>query len=72
MDHYEALALRLGREPNLLREYRGRLAENRLTHPLFDADRFRRHIEAAFLKMWALWQAGEEPRSFAVPALKTI
>jgi protein O-GlcNAc transferase len=67
MENYEALALRLGREPTLLREYRNRLAENRLTHPLFDADRFRRHVEAAFLNMWNLWQAGEEPRSFAVP-----
>ena len=47
-----------------------RLAENRLTHPLFDTERFRRHIEAAYLQMWEIWQRGEQPRSFAVEAEK--
>jgi predicted O-linked N-acetylglucosamine transferase (SPINDLY family) len=67
-EDYEALALRLAREPNLLRAYRDRLAENRLTCALFDTDRFRGHIEAVFLKMWELWQVGEKPKSFAIPA----
>src|SRR5262249_47955570 len=48
LEDYETLALRLAREPNLLRAYRDRLAENRLTYPLFDTDRFRRNIEAAY------------------------
>jgi predicted O-linked N-acetylglucosamine transferase (SPINDLY family) len=42
------------------------LQHNRLTHPLFDTDRFRRHIEAAYTQMWELWQRGESPRSFSV------
>jgi protein O-GlcNAc transferase len=65
---YEALALRLARDPQLLRAYRARLAANRLSYPLFDTVRFQRQIEAAYRRMWELWQNGEKPRSFAVPA----
>ena len=68
MEDYEALALRLAEDPSLLQGYRNRLATNRLTHPLFDTERFRRHIEAAYLQMWEIWQRGEQPRSFAVEA----
>jgi predicted O-linked N-acetylglucosamine transferase (SPINDLY family) len=72
IEDYEALALRLAKDdPSLLEGYRNRLATNRLTHPLFDTDRFRRHIEAAYLQMWEIWQRGEQPRSFTVEALHT-
>jgi protein O-GlcNAc transferase len=40
-----------------------------LRSPLFDADRFRRHIEAAYLTVWEIWQRGESPRSFRVEAV---
>jgi protein O-GlcNAc transferase len=63
---YEAVALRLAQEPQLLASYRARLAENRLTHPLFDTDRFRQNLEAAFSRMWERWQNGENPMSFEV------
>ena len=33
---------------------------------LFDNDRYRRQIEAAYIKMWEIWQCGEPARSFAV------
>ena len=39
---------------------------NRDSHPLFDTDRFRRHIEAAYVAMWERQQRGEPPASFAV------
>jgi protein O-GlcNAc transferase len=65
---YEALALQLASNPARLGELRDRLAANRLTHPLFDTDRFRRDIEAAYLQMLAIAQRGEPPRSFAVGA----
>jgi protein O-GlcNAc transferase len=68
LEDYEALTLQLAREPSLLEDYRKRLARNRLSHPLFDTARFRRHIEAAYLQMWDIWQRGEPPRSFAVEA----
>ena len=71
IEGYEALALRLARDPALLQGYRHRLATNRLTHPLFDIDRFRRHIEAAYLQMWEIWQRGEQPRSFVVETERT-
>ncbi len=63
---YEALALRLATDPPILGELRERLARNRLTCPLFDAERFCRHIEAAYATMRDTWQRGEPPRSFAV------
>jgi predicted O-linked N-acetylglucosamine transferase (SPINDLY family) len=64
---YEALALRLACEPAMLQSFRRRLAANRLDCPLFDTDRFRRHIEAAYVTMWENWRRGEGPRSFRVP-----
>jgi protein O-GlcNAc transferase len=63
---YAALALWLARDPALLGEIRKRLAENRLSSPLFDTDLLRRHLETAFTAMWRLWQRGESPRSFKV------
>ena len=69
LEDYEELALRLATDPSLLGTFRNRLKQNRLTHPLFDADRYRRHIEAAYTTMWELWQRGESPRSFSVEPL---
>jgi len=47
-EDYEAIALRLAGDAVLLKQVQERLASNRLTHPLFDTARFRRHIEAAY------------------------
>jgi predicted O-linked N-acetylglucosamine transferase (SPINDLY family) len=63
---YEALALKLARDRNLLKIYRQRLADNRTRAPLFDTARTTRHIEAAYEKMQALRLNGEAPQSFAV------
>jgi protein O-GlcNAc transferase len=65
---YEALALRLARDPAMLRSVRDKLAANRSTHPLFDSARFCRHLEAAYLRMWETWQRGEPPQPFRVDA----
>jgi len=40
-----------------------------MTHPLFDTDRFRRHLEAAYVTMWERVQRGEPPEGFAVQAV---
>lgn len=69
LGEYEALALRLAQDSDLLRSFRARLERNRKTCSLFDTDRFRRHIEAAYTIMWEIWQSGEGPRSFSVPSL---
>jgi predicted O-linked N-acetylglucosamine transferase (SPINDLY family) len=65
---YEALALQLAMDASRLQSIRRKLAQNRLSYPLFDTDRFRRHIEAAYLTAWEIWQRGENPRSFKVEA----
>ena len=63
---YEALALSLATEPARLGAIRARLADNRMTHPLFDTDRFRRNIETAYDRMFDDHSRGEPPRSFSV------
>jgi predicted O-linked N-acetylglucosamine transferase (SPINDLY family) len=65
-EEYEALALKLAGDPTLLAEIKAKLARNRDTYPLFNTDRFARHIEAAYKTMWEVWQRGEVPKSFSV------
>ncbi|HEX4525045.1 MAG TPA: tetratricopeptide repeat protein [Casimicrobiaceae bacterium] len=66
LDQYASLALRLASEPATLDGIRQQLARNRAVAPLFDTDRFRRHIEAAYVEMWERHERGERPASFAV------
>jgi predicted O-linked N-acetylglucosamine transferase (SPINDLY family) len=66
---YEELALRLATDPSFLRAVGRRLEQNRSTCPLFDTDRFRRHIESAYATMWELRRGGESQRSFSVKPL---
>jgi protein O-GlcNAc transferase len=68
MDDYEAMALALAREPAQLAAFRARLAANRLSSPLYDTDRFRASLEAAYLRMMEIARAGRTPESFTVPA----
>ena len=66
-EDYEQLALNLATDSERLAGIRARLARNRATHPLFDTDRFRRHIEAAYTVMWERAQRGQPPASFQCP-----
>jgi protein O-GlcNAc transferase len=66
LSEYETLALRLATDRTLLMSLRRKLAQNRSGCALFDTDRFTRHIEAAYAKMWQIARSGEGPRSFAV------
>jgi predicted O-linked N-acetylglucosamine transferase (SPINDLY family) len=66
LEEYEALALELATNGKRLADIKSKLARNRGTYPLFDTDRFRRHIEAAYTTMWERHQRGEPPASFAV------
>jgi predicted O-linked N-acetylglucosamine transferase (SPINDLY family) len=63
---YEKRALNLASDPARLTALRQKLADNRLTKPLFDTARFTRHLETAFIKMRDIWQRGEDPRGFHV------
>jgi protein O-GlcNAc transferase len=66
LEEYEALALELAQDPNRLAELEAKLARNREIFPLFDADRYRRHLESAYETMWARYRRGEKPAGFAV------
>jgi protein O-GlcNAc transferase len=68
LDDYEARALRLAREPEILAQLRARLARNRQTYPLFDTARFARNLDAAYTQMWETWKVGRPPTPFAVSA----
>jgi predicted O-linked N-acetylglucosamine transferase (SPINDLY family)/SAM-dependent methyltransferase len=68
-EDYEAIALRLATDAQLLADTRRKLQANKWTMPLFDAERFARHLEGAYEEMWAIWAAGEAPRGFAVTPL---
>ncbi|HQR12818.1 MAG TPA: tetratricopeptide repeat protein, partial [Casimicrobiaceae bacterium] len=58
LQDYEARAFDLATHPAELSGLRQRLARNRDTFPLFDTDRFRRNIEAAYVTMWEKTQRG--------------
>jgi len=66
LEEYEALAIKLARDPGLLSTFRERLNENRPSAPLFDTDRFCSHIEQAYLTMLGMHDRGEKPRGFSV------
>ncbi len=63
---YEALAVRLATYPNKLRKLKKKLANNRLTTPLFDTERLTKHIEAAYTAMYERYLAGLAPADFYV------
>ncbi len=50
-EDYEALALELAKNPALLKATREKLARNRTTTALYDSERFRKDIEAAYEAM---------------------
>jgi protein O-GlcNAc transferase len=66
LDEYEHLALSLAQSPDALSRLRQKLHDNRASCPLFDTQRFRRHLESAYQTMWEIARRGEPPRSFAV------
>jgi predicted O-linked N-acetylglucosamine transferase (SPINDLY family) len=63
---YEALALRLARDPAHLAALKDTLKRNRDTYPLFDTQSATRHIEAAYLTMAEIAKRHEKPHSFEV------
>jgi protein O-GlcNAc transferase len=66
LQDYRSLAGGLAGDPARLGAIRKRLADNRLTTPLFDTARYTAHIEAAYITMWQRYQRGESPLGFAV------
>jgi predicted O-linked N-acetylglucosamine transferase (SPINDLY family) len=68
-DDYVDRVSALARDRGRLADVRTRLIAARDHGPFFDAERFARHVEAAYHTMWARHVAGERPASFAVPPI---
>jgi len=64
---YQALAIDLGGAPDRLARVTRKLARHRRTSPLFDTERFARHIEAAYAAMYDRYQTGLPPDHIEVP-----
>src|SRR5215831_4587695 len=70
LSDYERLALKLATDAGMLTDIRAKLSRNRATYPLFDTDRFRRHIEAAFTTMHERHRRGEPPADISVSCIE--
>jgi len=66
LEEYEALALKLAVDRDLLRSLRRKLEANRASRALFDTARLCRHVESAYETMWNRYERGEPPISFSV------
>ena len=64
LEEYEAQALELLRAPAKLGELREKLSRQRLTAPLFDTERYTRHLERAYLAMHERAALGAPPAAF--------
>jgi predicted O-linked N-acetylglucosamine transferase (SPINDLY family) len=65
-EKYERLAIELAREPSGLGELKAHLGRVRATGRLFDPVQFCRHLEAAYLDVWARHARGEQPSTLWV------
>lgn len=63
------LAIDLARDPQKLAELRQRISDNRLSMPLFDSERFTRHLERAYDEMAARSRQAMAPDHFDVTPL---
>jgi protein O-GlcNAc transferase len=66
-EDYERLALRLASDSTELAAVRAQLAANRSTCPLFDTERFTRHLESAYMTMHERSLQGLAAEAFSVP-----
>jgi predicted O-linked N-acetylglucosamine transferase (SPINDLY family) len=60
-EEYEALAIELALNPTKLADIKLKLANNRLTSPLFDTPLFTKNLETAYIKMVERYQADLPP-----------
>jgi len=65
-EEYEELAIELALSPRKLADIKLRLANNRLTTPLFDTPLFTKHLETSFIKMIERYQAGLGPEHVSI------
>jgi predicted O-linked N-acetylglucosamine transferase (SPINDLY family) len=65
-EEYEVLAIDLAMNPQKLAIIKRTLADNRLTTPLFDAPRFTKNLEAAYIKMYERYRLGLQPDNIVI------
>ena len=58
---YEARAIELAMSPEDLSAIKNKLAKNRLTTPLFNTERYTRHLEAAYQVIYERYHAELPP-----------
>ena len=63
---YEELALDLATNPQRLAEIKQKLADNRLSTPLFDTELFTRHLEDGYLQAYQRYFDEQEPKAIYV------
>jgi predicted O-linked N-acetylglucosamine transferase (SPINDLY family) len=65
-DDYERSAVELATDRQRFSAIKAKLQANRLAAPLFDTERFTRHIETAYAQMYERHRAGLAPDHFVV------
>jgi predicted O-linked N-acetylglucosamine transferase (SPINDLY family) len=60
--------MNLARDPAALAALKAKLVAQRNTAPLFDTERFARHLESAYVTMWERAQRRMPAESFSVAA----
>jgi protein O-GlcNAc transferase len=66
LSDYEELTVHLATDPDKLMRIQEKLAQNRLTEPLFDTAKFTENLEKAYKMMWQIYLSGEAPRQIEV------
>ncbi len=69
---YERKALALLRQPEQLKAFRQRLIDLRESHPYFDTDRYRRHLEWAYEAMHKRHASYLAPQAIQVPSVDNL
>ena len=65
-DAYEARAIELAMNPDMLEQIKAKLHRNRLTSPLFDGHTFAKHLEVAYSEMYSRYALGLAPSHILV------
>ena len=66
IEEFKRIAVQTALDPGRLARLRKKLAQNRLTDPLFDTPRFTSNLEQAFSRMWQIFQSGSKACQFEV------
>jgi len=63
---YEALAIKLAKNPKSLGEIKKKLEDNLRTTHLYNTAKFVENLEKAYLKIWEIYTKGESPRPIGI------